>query len=46
MELEITSTLGVNLHATKAELDAKVNAKVFAPYLADGFVVTTTAGRK
>ena len=46
MELEITSTLGVNLHATMAELDAKVNAKVFAPYLADGFVVTTTAGRK
>jgi hypothetical protein len=46
MELEITSTLGVNLHAVKAELDAKVNANVFAPYLADGFAVTNLGGRK
>jgi hypothetical protein len=46
MELEITSTLGVNLHAVKAELDAKVNANVFAPYLADGFAVTNVRGRK
>jgi hypothetical protein len=46
MELEITSTLGVNLHAVKAALDAKVNASVFAPYLADGFEVTNVGGRK
>jgi len=46
MELEITSTLGVNLRATKAELDAKVNARVFAPYLADGFVINNGAGRR
>lgn len=46
MELEITSTLGVNLHAVKAELDAKINANVFAPYLADGFEVTNVGRRK
>jgi len=46
MELEITSTLGVNLRATRAELDANVNAGVFAPYLADGFVVTNVAGHR
>ena len=46
MELEITSTLGMNLRATRAELDAKVNADIFAPYRADGFVVTNVAGRK
>jgi hypothetical protein len=46
MELEITSTLGVNLHAVKAALDAKVNANVFAPYLTDGFEVTNVGGRK
>jgi hypothetical protein len=46
MELEITSTLGVNLHAVKAALDTKVNANVFAPYLTDGFEVTNVRGRK
>ena len=46
MELEITSTLGVNLRAVKAALDARVNANVFAPYLADGFEVTNVRGRK
>ena len=46
MELEITSTLGVNLHAVKAALDANVSANVFAPYLADGFEVTNLGGRK
>lgn len=46
MELDITSTLGVNLHAVKAALDAKVNANVFAPYLTDGFEVTNILGRK
>lgn len=46
MELEITSTLGVNLHAVKAKLDTQVNVNVFAPYLADGFEVTNVAGRK
>ncbi len=46
MELEITSTLGVNLHAVTAALDAKVNTNVFAPYLADGFEVTNVGGRK
>ena len=46
MELEITSTLGVNLHAVKAALDANVNANVFAPYLTDGFEVTNVRGRK
>jgi hypothetical protein len=46
MELEITSTLGVNLHAVKAKLDTQVNANVFAPYLADGFEVTNVRGRK
>jgi hypothetical protein len=46
MELEITSTLGVNLRAVKAALDANVNANVFAPYLTDGFEVTNVRGRK
>lgn len=46
MELEIMSTIGVNLRATRAELDGKVNAAVFAPYLADGFKVSNIGGRK
>jgi hypothetical protein len=46
MELEMTSKIGANMRAVKAELDAKVNAAVFAPYLADGFQVTNVGGRK
>lgn len=46
MELEIISTLGVNLRAVKAQLDAKVNPAVFTPHLADGFDLTNAGGRK
>jgi hypothetical protein len=46
MELELTNVAGVNAHALKAQLDATVNAAVFAPYLADGFQVTNITRRK
>lgn len=46
MELEIGSTLGLNLRAVKAALDAKVNPAVFAPHLSDGFDLRNAGGRK
>lgn len=46
MELEMTSTVGLNVQAIKAKLDANVNAAVFAPYLSDGFHVTDIGARK
>lgn len=46
MDLELTNVAGVNARAVKAQLDATVNAAVFAPYLADGFKVTNLPGRK
>lgn len=46
MELEMTSAIGVTARAIQAQLDAKVNATVFAPYLADEFQMTNVRGRK
>jgi hypothetical protein len=46
MELEMNSKIGANMRATKVVLDAKVNAAVFAPHLADGFQVTNVGVRK
>jgi len=46
MKLELTNAGGVDARAIKAQLDATVNAAVFAPYLADGFQVKNIARRK
>lgn len=46
MNLELTNVGGVDARAVKAQLDATVNAAVFAPYLADGFKVTNIVRRK
>jgi hypothetical protein len=46
LELELTNVAGVSARAVKAQLDATVNAAVFAPYLADGFQVTNIQRRK
>jgi hypothetical protein len=46
MELELSSVAGLNARAVKAQLDATVNAAVFAPYLADGFEVSNFARRR
>ncbi|GAB3427972.1 hypothetical protein GCM10027320_05560 [Massilia solisilvae] len=46
IELEWTNIAGSNAQALKAQLDASVNASVFAPYLADGFQVTNITRRK
>lgn len=46
MNLELTNVSGMDARAVKAQLDATVNAAVFAPYLADGFHVTNIARRK
>ncbi len=39
IELEFLSKRGANMKAIDAQLDADVNSAVFAPYLADGYVV-------
>lgn len=44
--LELTGVGGLNAHAVKAQLDASVNAAVFAPYLVDGFLVLNSLKRK
>jgi hypothetical protein len=46
MELELSAVGGLNARAVKAQLDASVNAAVFAPYLANGFQVTNIQTRK
>lgn len=45
MALEMTSSVGINMLATKAKLDTQVNGAVFAPYLAGGFRITNTGAR-
>lgn len=44
--LELTGVGGMNAHAVKAQLDASVNAAVFAPYLVEGFQVSNRPKRK
>lgn len=44
--LELTGVGGLNAHAVKAQLDASVNATVFAPYLVDGFQLSNSPKRK
>lgn len=46
IELEWTNIAGSNAQAVKAQLDASVNAAVFAPYLTDGFEVPNIKRRK
>jgi hypothetical protein len=46
MELELSGVGGLNARAVKAQLDASVNAAVFAPYLAGGFQVSNIVKRK
>lgn len=46
IELEQLGVAGITAQAVKAQLDASVNAAVFAPYLADGFQVTKITRRK
>lgn len=45
MALEMTSSVGIKMLATKAKLDTQVNGAVFAPYLAGGFRITNTGAR-
>ena len=45
MELEMTSKVGIKMHATVATLDAMVDAAVFAPYQAGGFRINNTGTR-
>jgi hypothetical protein len=46
MNLELTNVGGADARARRAQLDATVNAAVFAPYLAGDFKVTNIARRK
>jgi hypothetical protein len=46
MELELSGVGGLNARAIKAQLDASVNAAVFAPYLNGSFQVTNSTRRK
>jgi hypothetical protein len=46
MELELIAVGGIHARAVRAQLDASVNAAVFAPYLADGFEITNNVKRK
>jgi hypothetical protein len=46
MELELSGVGGLNARAVKAQLDASVNAAVFAPYLGGGFQITNHTRRK
>jgi hypothetical protein len=46
MALELTGVGGLNARAVKAQLDASVNAAVFAPYLVDGFQLSNSLKRK
>lgn len=46
VELEWINVAGSNAQAVKAQLDASVNAAVFAPYLTGGFRVPYLARRK
>ncbi|MES2161626.1 MAG: hypothetical protein V4476_10760 [Pseudomonadota bacterium] len=45
MALETTSIAGIQMRATKAQLDTLVGNAVFTPYLAGGFRITNTGGR-
>jgi hypothetical protein len=46
MELELNAVGGLNARAVKAQLDASVNAAVFAPYLDGAFQITNNTRRK
>ena len=46
MALEMTSQVGVRMHAVEALLDADVDGAVFAPYLAGGYTIKDTGARK